>query len=159
MSRAKKKPLRHRLRARSPTSQSRAPRSTKAILAGLAAIPIALLALLILRPPGHTHGPAEPLGRALLGGTGGGRAASSVARQGTPTGADLPSLADVRHRAARPREAVRAAYEFAARHPEILSYIPCFCGCQRKGHRSNHDCFVASRDEQGHVTWDAHAMT
>ena len=26
---------------------------------------------------------------------------------------------------------------FAAEHPEILSYVPCFCGCERAGHRGN----------------------
>jgi len=59
---------------------------------------------------------------------------------------------------ARPREIVEEAYEFAAGHPEVLKYIPCFCGCERRGHRSNLDCFVASRTANGEVTWAAHGM-
>jgi hypothetical protein len=52
---------------------------------------------------------------------------------------------------------VRAVYEFAARHPEVLRYMPCFCGCDRSaGHRGNHDCFVKSRDASGRVEWDSH---
>jgi hypothetical protein len=51
---------------------------------------------------------------------------------------------------------VQAAYEFAARHPEILHYVPCFCACERHGHKANHDCFVKSRDAAGRVTWDSH---
>jgi hypothetical protein len=51
---------------------------------------------------------------------------------------------------------VQAAYEFAARHPEVLQYVPCFCGCERGGHAGNHDCFVRSRDASGKVTWDSH---
>jgi hypothetical protein len=47
---------------------------------------------------------------------------------------------------------VRAAYKFAAEHPEILSYVPCFCGCERSGHRGNEDCFVKARNAQGDVT-------
>jgi hypothetical protein len=61
--------------------------------------------------------------------------------------------------AARPRESVVAAYEFAALHPEVLKYVPCYCGCERSGHQHNESCFVASRDAEGRVvSWDAHGM-
>jgi hypothetical protein len=54
---------------------------------------------------------------------------------------------------------VQAAYVFAAEHPEVLSYVPCFCGCERGGHRGNHDCFVAARDSNGDVTaWEPHGL-
>src|SRR6478672_2814260 len=53
---------------------------------------------------------------------------------------------------ARPPDVVRAAYLFAAEHPEILGYVPCYCGCERSGHRGNDDCFVATRDANGDVT-------
>ena len=46
-------------------------------------------------------------------------------------------------------EIVRAVYVFAAKHPEVLSYVPCFCGCETRGHKHNDDCFVAARDAQG----------
>ena len=59
-----------------------------------------------------------------------------------------------------PPQVVGAVYEFAARHPEVLRYVPCFCGCENDGHRANHDCFVASRDSEDRVTgWDRHGMT
>ncbi len=52
-----------------------------------------------------------------------------------------------------------AAYQFAAEHPEILSYIPCFCGCERAGHQGNTDCFVRSRAINGDVLeWDEHGV-
>jgi hypothetical protein len=61
---------------------------------------------------------------------------------------------------ARPTEVVRAAYVFAAEHPEVLSYVPCYCGCERSGHRDNEDCFVTARDANGDVTqWEPHGMT
>jgi hypothetical protein len=62
---------------------------------------------------------------------------------------------------APPRSAsvVTAAYQFAAEHPEILSYVPCFCGCQRAGHQGNADCFVKSRADNGDViAWDEHGV-
>lgn len=31
--------------------------------------------------------------------------------------------------------AVRELYEFAARRPNVLHYVPCFCGCRSAGHR------------------------
>lgn len=60
---------------------------------------------------------------------------------------------------ARPVSVIRATYEFAARHPEVLNYMPCFCGCERAGHGSNHDCFIGARDRNGKVTsWDTHGI-
>lgn len=59
----------------------------------------------------------------------------------------------------RPMNVVREAYMFAAEHPEVLSYVPCFCGCERGGHKGNHDCFVANRNEQGDVIeWEPHGL-
>ena len=58
-------------------------------------------------------------------------------------------------------EVVKAVYEFAAEHPEVLGYTPCYCGCEREaGHKGNDDCFVAERNSQGDVTrWDPHGVT
>jgi hypothetical protein len=60
---------------------------------------------------------------------------------------------------ARPLEVVQAVYTFAARHPEVLHYVPCFCGCQRSGHKDNDDCFISGRDAKGRPTWEPHGMT
>lgn len=59
----------------------------------------------------------------------------------------------------RPMDVVRATYDFAAQHPEILSYVPCYCGCGADGHKHNESCFVARRDAKGNVTeWDTHGF-
>jgi hypothetical protein len=72
---------------------------------------------------------------------------------------NLPPLPFQSYAPPRPPEVVRAAYTFAAEHPEILGYVPCFCGCERAGHRGNDDCFVKARNAQGDVTeWDAHGL-
>jgi hypothetical protein len=60
----------------------------------------------------------------------------------------------------RPMDIVRATYDFAAQHPEILQYVPCFCGCgEEAGHKSNEACFIARRDTKGNVLeWDTHGF-
>lgn len=61
--------------------------------------------------------------------------------------------------AAAPADVVRAVYEFAARRPDVLRFVPCFCGCERNGHQDNEDCFVATRDADGRPQWDVHGLT
>jgi hypothetical protein len=74
--------------------------------------------------------------------------------------ANLPLLPFVSEPPARPIEAVRAVYRFAAEHPEVASYVPCYCGCERGGHRGSEDCFVRSRGANGDVeSWEPHGMT
>lgn len=59
----------------------------------------------------------------------------------------------------RPNEVIRAAYRFAGEHPEVLSYVPCFCGCEAGGHSANHDCFVGQRAGNGDVVaWTEHGF-
>jgi hypothetical protein len=71
----------------------------------------------------------------------------------------LPPLPRVDFEPVRPMPVVHEVYEFAARHPEVLQYVPCYCGCERAGHNGNHDCFVKSRASTGHIVeWDAHGL-
>jgi len=73
---------------------------------------------------------------------------------------NLPPLPFDPEPPARSMDVVRAAYKFAAEHPEVLSYVPCYCGCERAGHRGNEDCFVTRRDAKGDVVeWEPHGMT
>ena len=83
-----------------------------------------------------------------------------AARLGPHPQKDLPPLPVAPYAPPRPPDVVRAAYLFAAEHPEILSYVPCFCGCERGGHKGNEDCFVATRDpKSGDVTaWEPHGL-
>ena|SRR5215831_17806558 len=75
------------------------------------------------------------------------------------TDADIPPLPTTPFPAAAPMDIVRAVYVFAARHPEVLNQVPCFCGCENRGHRHNDDCFVKARDAQERPTeWELHGV-
>jgi len=83
-----------------------------------------------------------------------------AAKHGPHPQKDLPPLPLNASLPARPAEVVRASYQFAAEHPEVLSYVPCYCGCEHSGHRGNEDCFVTARNDKGDVTeWEPHGMT
>ena len=75
-------------------------------------------------------------------------------------GLPMPPLPYVAQTAG-PADLMRQAYVFAARNPDVLGYVPCYCGCgMSDGHVSNVDCFVESRAPNGAVTeWDIHGMT
>ena len=71
----------------------------------------------------------------------------------------LPQLQFPAYPMPKSAEVVAAAYKFAAEHPEVLSYVPCFCGCEHSGHRGNEDCFVKARDVNADVIeWQEHGM-
>lgn len=53
---------------------------------------------------------------------------------------------------------VQSAYQFAAANPDVMTNIPCYCGCGEMGHTSNYDCYVSGTDAQGNVKFDDHAL-
>jgi hypothetical protein len=54
---------------------------------------------------------------------------------------------------------IQAAYRYAVEHGEDLQYIPCFCGCDRFGHKHNRDCYIKAFNPDGTVTFTSHAAT
>jgi hypothetical protein len=89
------------------------------------------------------------------------RTAQSPKAAGGPvrTRVSTPPLPNVGFAPVRPMDIVRATYDFAAQHPEILGYVPCYCGCGSQGHKANDSCFVARRDPKGNVLeWDTHGF-
>lgn len=52
----------------------------------------------------------------------------------------------------------RALYTFAVAHPEVLSHMPCVCGCVDLGHTSNRSCYVKA-ETADRVTFTSHAVT
>lgn len=53
---------------------------------------------------------------------------------------------------------VQQAYRFAAANPEVLSQIPCYCGCGPIGHTSNYSCYISAQNTDGSLSFDAHAL-
>jgi hypothetical protein len=54
--------------------------------------------------------------------------------------------------------AVQQAYQFAVANPEVLSEIPCYCGCGAMGHASNLACYVKEGSTADAPLFDAHAL-
>ena len=86
-------------------------------------------------------------------------ATAAQAALGPHKQADLPPIPFAGYPPPRPVEVVTAAFQFAAEHPEVASYVPCFCGCHQGGHKGNTDCFVKSRAQNGDVIeWEPHGL-
>src|SRR5262245_50554172 len=72
-------------------------------------------------------------------------------------GFDMPMIELGGYAPPRPMDVLKDAHIFTADHPEVASYIPCYCGCGSMGHKNNADCFIEARDPQGRVTsWVPH---
>jgi hypothetical protein len=69
----------------------------------------------------------------------------TVPRGGVPEFASTPDL--------------QRLYRYALEHGDELQYVPCFCGCYRFGHKSNHDCYIKAERTDGAVTFTSHAAT
>jgi hypothetical protein len=50
------------------------------------------------------------------------------------------------------------AYRFAVANPQVLSEIPCYCGCGDMGHTSNYMCYVKEVGADGKPVFDEHAL-
>lgn len=74
-------------------------------------------------------------------------------------GFDMPLIDVEGYMPSRPMDVLRDAHLFTADHPEVASYVPCYCGCGSAGHKNNADCFVKARDPEGRVTeWEPHGV-
>ena len=75
-------------------------------------------------------------------------------------GFDMPLIDVAGYMPARPMDVLKDAHVFAADHPDVASYVPCYCGCGSAGHKNNADCFVKGRDPEGRVTeWEPHGVS
>lgn len=84
---------------------------------------------------------------------------AAVASGPKPYTGPIPAMPVANFPLPRPEPVVRAVFEFAARRPDVLHYVPCFCGCEQGGHVGNDDCFVKTRDAAGKPTaWEPHGM-
>jgi hypothetical protein len=51
----------------------------------------------------------------------------------------------------------QTAYAFALARPDVLQWMPCYCGCAGIPHRSNLDCFFQRREVKGTYSYEEHA--
>ena len=53
---------------------------------------------------------------------------------------------------------VQQAYQFAVANPDVLTQLPCYCGCGAAGHTSNYSCYVNDQSTGGDLAFDNHAL-
>src|SRR5262245_46796177 len=147
-----------------PTPPPASRKSSGLILGAAAVLGLAIVAFVFMRGSEQPAAPVEASIAPLA------PAANSAPAAGAPVQQpavvpkphpqkDLPPLRMPGYPLGRSPEVITAAYRFAAEHPEILTYVPCFCGCERGGHKGNEDCFVKARGANGDVTeWEEHGM-
>ncbi len=70
----------------------------------------------------------------------------------------LPALPRVSFDPPRSAAVVQQVYEFAARHPEVFQYVPCYCGCERVGTHATIPASSVARPRRRVTEWDSHGM-
>lgn len=136
------------------------------LIGGLAVVAVAAIMALLLP---SSEGPASPDGEVASAASESGDEVTTPERPAPPPAgeptpipppdATLPALPLVSNLVPRSPQVIRDAYIFAAQNPQVLEYVPCFCGCETRGHKRNADCFVQSRNPDGSVReWDTHGM-
>jgi len=83
----------------------------------------------------------------VVAGCGGSSDANTSAEWVTIDGVEFPTIL-----AQAPPDIVEI-YVFAAKHPDVLEYMPCYCGCENETppHISAYDCFVDEINRSGPV--------
>lgn len=131
------------------------------------AIPVALFLLILVSGPAlaacsDAHQPATSDG-------GWGAMPTMVAKvptiDATPAGqvaADMPMPGAEVAWASRPayvrsNPATEEAYAFALAHPQIVRWMPCYCGCAAMDHGSNLDCYFKHAQPGDRATFEEHA--
>lgn len=52
---------------------------------------------------------------------------------------------------------VAMAYQFALERPDVMLWMPCYCGCGgHSGHKNARDCFVKETSSSGNIQFDDH---
>ena len=116
--------------------------------------------------PTMTYAPPAAAAEATPSATAGDRggAASAGGSMGHTMGHAMPTTAEADAAwAARPDYVLAAnartqeAYAYAIARPDVLDWMPCYCGCVAMDHRNNADCYIKPRVEGAQVVFDEHA--
>ena len=84
--------------------------------------------------------------------------AAACSGQETTRSYELASLTGMPLDVQKAPATVQQAYQFAVANPEVLTQLPCYCGCGGMGHTSNYSCYVADNDPDNNPTFDGHAL-
>jgi hypothetical protein len=87
---------------------------------------------------------------------------TSMSAMPTMHGTDTPTAATKAVWAGRPdyvRSDARTeeAYAFALAYPQIVAWMPCYCGCEAMGHGSNLDCYFKHGVVSDKAVFEEHA--
>jgi hypothetical protein len=52
---------------------------------------------------------------------------------------------------------IQEAYAFAIARPDVVDWLPCYCGCVAMDHRNNGDCFMRPREAGMPLVFEEHA--
>ncbi|OXM14006.1 PCYCGC motif-containing (lipo)protein [Paenibacillus herberti] len=78
--------------------------------------------------------------------------ATTDIQEETASASELPKFLD------NQPEQVRIIYTATAKATDLLSQMPCYCGCMKNvGHKSNLNCFIKEVRKEGTILWDDHA--
>ena len=77
---------------------------------------------------------------------------------GTEPSLSMASMAEMPADVQSAPVSVQQAYQFAFANLDVMTQIPCYCGCGTMGHTSNYSCYVSSVNANGTITYDAHAL-
>ena len=118
---------------------------------------IALFALLLLSGPALaacSDGHAAP----TTGTTTTSRATAMPAMAEEATSAAVVKLVwDARPAFVSTSADVEEAYAYALEHPQIVQWMPCYCGCEAMGHGSNLDCYFKAGVVSDRAQFEEHA--
>lgn len=81
---------------------------------------------------------------------------SSAASGGDAHAYEMAPLADMPDEVRQAPATVREAYQFAVHNGDVLSELPCYCGCGAMGHISNESCYI--EEQQPDIVYDNHAL-
>jgi hypothetical protein len=107
---------------------------------------------------GATTAPTRTYDPGAASGGGAGMPAGHTMGHAMPTSAEVDAAwaarpAYVQSANARTQE----AYAFAIARPDVVDWMPCYCGCGAMDHRNNTDCYMKPRTEGAPVVFDEHA--
>jgi hypothetical protein len=74
-----------------------------------------------------------------------------------PAGAATQAVWNARPAYVRSHPQVEAAYAYAMARPDVIAWLPCYCGCVAMDHRSNLDCFFKPTTPGMPLEFDEHA--